>query len=336
MKPHHLVVFGSDWDVYQYAFRDFIDNPAIDYIPTFRPKGWKGMIQRVHFNPKLNRILPLPFKKAWTPDYLPAIPEGATPCFLILENWLRMESVTHLLPYLRSLYKDATIVCFMQDLLPSIKDLYTGEIISVDYLNEYCNLVVTYDEKEACEQGIAYFPTVFSPLELYSSEGEPTADLYFLGRDKGRLPMLAQICSEAAKRGLRCAFYLLEVPEEQRIEQEGLFYISKPMPYRENLKHVANSKCVVELLQPEARSATFRLWEAIMLNRKLLTVNPQIKELAFYSPEYVATFTNASDVPWDFLSSESAYKMDNPYKEAIRPAALLHFIEEKTGIRIEQ
>lgn len=336
MKPHHLIVFGSDWDVYQYAFRDFIDNPAIDYIPTFRPEGWKGLIQRLHFNPKLNKIFHFPFKDAWTPGYLPPIPEGATPCFLILENWLRAESATHLLPYLRKHYKEAHIICFMQDLLPSIKDFYTGTIISVDYLKEYCNLVVTYDEKEAKEQGIAYFPTVFSPLELYPSSDEPAVDLYFLGRDKGRLPMLAQICSEAAKRGLRCAFYLLEVPEEQRILQEGLFYISKPMPYLENLRHVANCQCVVELLQPEARSATFRLWEAIMLNRKLLTVNPQIKESAFYSPEYVATFTSANDVPWDFLTDGPAYKNDNPYRESIRPSALLHFIEEKLGIMIEQ
>ena len=115
MDKFRLVVFGDCWDVYQFAHRDWIEDPKIHYIPTFRPAGLLGQIQRLHFNPRLNRILSLPGKPRWNSCYLRNI-SGKNLCFLITEHWLRMESAIHLLPYLRCRYPSSRRVLFTQDI----------------------------------------------------------------------------------------------------------------------------------------------------------------------------------------------------------------------------
>ena len=57
MDKYKLVIFGDTWDVYQTAYQELIENPKVVYIPTFRPRGFKGLLQRIQFNPKLNAVI---------------------------------------------------------------------------------------------------------------------------------------------------------------------------------------------------------------------------------------------------------------------------------------
>ena len=337
MDKFKLVLFGSDWDVYQTAFKDLIDNPRITYIPTFRPEGWLGMLQRIQFNPRLNSIANIPGKHLWNPYYLREI-HAQKICFLILENWLRLECGIKLLPYLRRTYPDARIVCFMQDLADTIVDHYSHRPVNLEYVRKYADLLISYDTADAQKHRMQYHPTVFSPVNLLGDAPlPPPCDLYFLGRDKGRLHLLVKICEEARQRGLNAKFILLGVPQKQRIECDGIIYQDRPVPYMENLRNVASSNCVVEMLQQGAHSPTYRTWEAIALNKKLLTTNGSIRQSAIYDDQYISIFQDIEDVNWSFITRKCpVYDGQNPYLETIKPASLITFIEEQLTIQIDK
>ena len=337
MDRFKLVVFGSDWDVYQVAFRNLIDNARIHYIPTFRPKGLLGVLQRIQFNPKLNNIVSMPFKELWNSYYINKVDKGQSLCFLILENWLRLEYGTKLLPYLRSHYPDAKIVCFTQDLIETIIDQYRNTPIDVDYVKSYVDLFVSYDRADAKKYGIEYHPTVYSQVKLTRGADRERCDLFFLGRDKGRLPMLVSICDEARRRNLTCKFILLEVPRARQIMCEGITYVDKPISYQDNLKYCLESKCVVELLQHQADSPTFRTWETIALNRRLLTNNSSLKKTNVYDERYISVFHDVNDIDWNFVTSGNPFSATgNPYQETIMPERLVEYIEQKLNIEIER
>lgn len=336
MDKFKLVVFGSDWDVYLAAFKDLIVNPQIAYIPTYRPTGGLGMLQRIQFNPKLNNILNIPCKHLWNSYYLRGMHAKKT-CFLILENWLRLESGIRLLPYLRNTYPDSKIVCFVQDLAETIIDQYAHQPIDVEYIRQYADLLISYDAIDAQKHGMQHHPTVFSPVNLDKATLPDTCDIYFLGRDKKRLDLLIEISKEAKRRGIKAKFILLEVPQKQRIKCDGIVYQDHPVSYMENLKNVAASKCVVEMLQQQADSPTFRTWEAIALNRKLLTNNESIQHSRVYDKRYISLFHDITDIDWNFIKNESPFgNAQNPYQESIRPAALIKFIEEQLKIQIHR
>ena len=337
MNKFRLVVFGSDWDVYQTAFRDFAENPRITYIPTCRPAGGLGLLQRVQFNPKLNHLVNIPYKHLWNPYYLRDIQNTQQLCFLVLENWLRLECGIRLLPYLRNTYPDARIVCFMQDLADTIIDHYSHRPVDLEYVRKYADLLVSYDAADAKKHGMHYHPTVFSPVDLGNTPLPSPCDLYFLGRDKGRLHLLVEICKEAQRKGIKAKFILMEVPPRQRIECDGITYQDQPVPYMENLRNVTASKCVIEMLQPGADSPTFRTWEAIALNKKLLTTNSSIQQYDIYDKQYISVFHNIADINWLFIEDKwLIYESENPYLQTIRPASLIKYIEKQLNILIDR
>lgn len=337
MMGHRLIVLGYDWDVYNYAFRDLIDNDKVTYLHTFRPDGLCGVLHRLQFNPKLNRVLPLPFKTMWNPCYLRMLGRDDEAVILVQEHWLRWESATHLLPYIRRNNPKARVVCFIQDLIERTCDIYTGKPLDVDYLKRYSDLVVTYDAGEAERYGISYHPTVYSPVPQKSECKVEDCDVFFLGRDKGRLGLLMDICQKFSSMGLKCQFYVLGTEKENQVAVPGITYLESPMTYEENIQHVAHCSCVLELLQSKASSATFRMWEAIALNKKLLTNNTSVCSSEFYDAAYVSLFTNIEDIDWAFVKKDEASPFAvNPYAEQIRPDALLKFIEKKLDVEIER
>ena len=332
MDKYKLVILGNDWDVYITSYKDLINNQQVIHIPTFRPQGLLGLLQRIHLNPKLNRIIPIPRKSYWISYILRDIKTDEQVCFLITERWLLLESGLQLFPYIRQHYKNAKMVCFFQDIIATFIDLYTLNPIDIDTIKEQCDLVISYDKKDAEKHQIAYHPTIFSPLKIQSAITK--YDLYFLGRDKGRMSMLVKLCEEAQKRGLRCKFDLIEIPRQQRISQEGISYPDGNIPYEENLRNSAESRCIIEVLQKEAASPTLRTWEAIALNRKLLTNNSSIKDTEIYDNRYISVFHDESDVDWDFISSGSPFRDKNPFLDTIRPESLVRFIENELKISI--
>ncbi len=333
MNTFRLIIFGDDWDVYQFAYKELIDNPHVVYIPTFRPKGFLGLIQRIQFNPRLNRFIRLPFKSLWNGYYLRNVHEEYL-CFLVFENWLRLESEINLLPFLKGHYKKAKVVCFTQDLIDRIKDHYTRESIDVEHIKQYSDLCISYDVSDANKYAFDYHPTVFSSIKLGKKSDSFAVDLYFLGRDKGRLPMLIDISREAKQRGLKCRFILIDVPKNKRIQSEGIIYVDGNISYSENLYNSANCHCIVEMLQMQALSPTFRVWEAITFNKKLLTNNDNIRHSEFYDEKYVSVFHSCKDIDWDFVKHEQQDWV-NPYKKLITPDCLVRFIEEKLNIMID-
>ncbi len=335
MDRFKFVVFGDHWDVCQFAHRDWIKDPKICYIPTYRPAGLLGQINRLHFNPRLNRILPLPLRPSWNAYYLRGIKDKNL-CFLVTEHWLRVESSIQLLPYLRHHYPHSRIICFTQDMVDTIRDHYTRRPINLEYMRRYADLLISYDESDAKLHKMLYHPTVYSPIDMVMTDEQPIYDLYFLGRDKGRLIQLVDICHAAQKRGLRCHFILIEVPKAEQIPCDGITYLDVQLSYAENLRLCAQSRCIVEMLQHDASSATFRTWETIMLNRKLLTNSHAIRNSEVYDPCYISEFNSTEDIDWQFVQEDCDFPDGrNPFQQRIRPLSLINFIEKHLNIQIE-
>lgn len=335
MDKYKLVIFGDTWDVYQTAYQELIDNPKVVYIPTFRPKGFKGLLQRIQFNPKLNKVIKIPGKQRWNPYYLRQVKEEKV-CFLVMNHWLRMESGIQLLPFLRSHYPESRIVCFTQDLTETIIDHYTHRPFDVQHVKKYVDLFISYDPNDAQKYQVEYHPTVFSSVPMAGTEGTDGYDLYFLGRDKGRMHTLVAIAQEAKRRGLKCKFIMLQVPDTKKVECDGMVYVDAPLSYKENLRNGMQSKCIIEMLQKKASGPTFRTWEAISLNKKLLTDNASIRDTEWYDERYISVFYDETDIDWNFIASERAFPQGNPYQDRIRPESLVRFIEDKLNIQIDR
>lgn len=330
---YKLLILGHSWELYKIAYNDIISKNVI-YIDGFFPKNiFLKILYKVHLTPKLNRFVKLPFKIYWNNLFFRGIKKDERFVVLVFQYWLSVDGTIKTLDYLRR-YKNCKIIGFFQDITSSFKDLYTGQPININYYKDKFDLIISYDKKEAQKYGFLYHPTVFSHKDI-SRNNKPFCDVFFIGKYKGRLSLLIDIYRKLTASGLNCHFIVLNVPKEKQLIPDCIHYTSQSIAYEEVLEYVSNAKCLLEILQPGAVGYTYRTWEAISYNKRLLTNNLSLKNSHFYDEKYISIFSEANDIDLGFFKSLNIPPFNiNPYTNEISPINLIRFIEKKMGINI--
>lgn len=330
-NQYKLVILGADWDLYQCAYNDLLTDSVV-YKSGFRPKLEPySTLFRLHNSPKVNAIIPLPFKYVWNRYLLKGVKRDECVVFLIFPIWLAVESNLNLLNYIRSHFRNVKLVLFLQDIVSSMG--YLGVNIC-DYFHNF-DLVISYDRRDSIKYGIEYHNTIFSKININFYK-EKASDVFFIGTDKGRLSLIVETYIKLTSFGLNCKFILLNVPEEQRILKGEIEYIDHLLSYKETLKYVVGTKCLLEIMQPGAVGITYRTLEAIAYGKKLLTNNKSIVDTGLYSPDYAYIFSTIEGID----KKELGKLFSNPFigdelKDDIRPKSLVRFIERKLNILID-
>lgn len=326
---YNYIILGSEWDLYRHSYSDIISLPNVQYIagPNRKPNSLMGYIYRFHFNSTINNVLNLPFKKIWNNYYFENIfKTDDNLCFLVFTNWLTLN--IDILQHLRKKYPNAKIVWMCQDLVSTQHLLFTNELFNAKYFISQCDLAISFDPGDCEKYGFVYHSLVFS-----SENDNPNCsvhnDVYFLGKAKNRLLDIIQIYDKCQELGLVCDFNIVGADNYiDSLYRPGIHYISG-MTYEENLQHVKQTKCLLEIMQKGGRGFTQRVCEAICYDKLLITDNAEIANTLFYNPNYISII-NGDNLDKEFVKTISSKKhIDYHFKDQISPANLLSFIESR-------
>lgn len=316
---YNYIIFQTPSDYYNISYSDLYSRKDVIYKDKFLPKSLKivEFLYRVHHSKKINSFLSLPFKNIWFSSYFKNSFCNNLPfCFIFNARWMQYPCYKEYVSYLRKLYNNAKFVCFYQDLV----DTHIGaEPVTISNL---FHLILSYDKGDAEKYNLIYHPTVFSNYRIDNDESIPESDVYFIGQAKDRFELIKDIFYSLTEKGILCDFYLSGVTAQKQINEKGLNYIDK-MSYIQNLKHVFRTKCILEIIQGNARGSTIRAWESIMYDKKLLTNNISVVNDFYYDVNYIRLWNDKfTDI--DFIKQNNAYL--NPFKDKISPNQLLNFI----------
>lgn len=328
---YKLVILGADWDLYKCAYNDIISDTTI-YIPGFLPteEPYKTLF-KFHNTPKINSIIKLPFKSIWNYYYFRDLHPHENLIFVLFSPWLSIDPSIHLLDFIRKHFKNSKLILFLQDIVAA--QGYLGVNIE-EYFPKF-DMVISYDRQDADKYNLGFHNTVFSKIKFENNSSEES-DVFFIGQNKGRLPLLNELYNKLTSVGLKCKFILIDVPEEERLGIGNIEYIDKKVPYKDILSYVENTKCLLEILQPGAVGITYRTLEAIAYDKKLLTNNNSISDTGLYDPKNVIIFSSALDIDNDVAQNiRTQSTFENKYKEEISPKSLVKFIEQKLNIKID-
>ena len=222
--------------------------------------------------------------------------------------------------YMRKKYPDAKFVCYYQD-LAALPHMY-----NVDEVRSLFDLMLSFDLNDCTQYGLTYYPLVYSSVPKAELQSDlPESDVYFAGKAKNRLPEILSVYKKLRDAGLKCDFHIAEVaPHDQKYR--GEIDYSEYVPYRENLKHVYKTKCLLEIMQQRGSGYTLRVCEAIALGRKLLSNNQNLITAPFYRPEHISVFREMGDLDIGFIDSGPT-EVTYHYLEQLSPINLLGFIE---------
>lgn len=283
------VILGKDGDLYRFSFQEIVNNGGVYISDFFKSKNkFVSFIAKIHLSNKISKYINIPFKSFWLRKTFSKIPYDKDElCFIIFGDWIRIENSIYVTSILRKMFPGCKLVWFLLDLVKTIKPMYSTEPIDVFKFKSRFDLIVSYDRRDVEKYGLLYHPTVLSKIPLTGVENSPSYDVFFLAAYKGRLDKLIKICKILSGNGLKCGFFVYKVPKNRRVQVDGICYIDNPISYKDNIRMVSKSKCLLELIQTDSVGYTYRTSEALLYSKILITDNNAIKTAPFYDAQNI-------------------------------------------------
>lgn len=270
-------------------------------------------ICKIHNSDKINGKVQLPLRQIWKKvDKLDKMADGGEKCFVFTDTSIRNVTVRTLESIKR---KENKIAVFFLNPLSSLNDVsYALKLVKgnmIDY-------VYTIDQDDANKYGYKYCNCCYSKVEL--KKEKESIDVLYVGQNKGRLKTILTFAR--ALENYNCKFYITGVRKKDQNPMKNVIY-NKKLRYEEILKLVSKSKCILECVQDGQSGFTFRFYEAICYDKKLITNNPFVKQTDYYKDGFMLlTDHNCSDI-YKFIENEK--KTQYNYLNEFSP---IHFIEE--------
>jgi 1,5-rhamnosyltransferase len=299
----NFVFFSNPYFGYDYAFSDIMALKNVITITRFPPSGKKivRLLYKIHHTPRINKFIRLPLKSLWFKIYLNfSVSSEGYLCFIINELWTERTE----LEYLKRKYPNGRFVLHIFDIAPAENKLIEYGKIYKDFFD----LVIDYDERQAIKFNLDYFPSVHSYFGLNSAIFNfkkycPVKhNVYFCGRSINRLDKLLAIFEYLRSHGISCDFHITDVWPHEMKYRENIVY-NKNLTYVEHMNHLVNSDCILYIHQDDADSYEWRIINAIMYNKKIITNVKALRNTPFFNPDHIAIIQEPEDLSIEFLAN---------------------------------
>jgi hypothetical protein len=129
------------------------------------------------------------------------------------------------------------------------------------------------------------------------------SDVFFVGRAKNRLESILRVYERLTGLGLRCEFHILDV-DEGDMRYTGDIKYNTWMPYRETLRRMLRSRCLLEILQAPGDGPTLRMVEAVVYNKKIITNDAAAPTNTYYDGRFMRVFSAPEEVDAGFIRDD--------------------------------
>lgn len=325
ISSFNFVVYSSQQDYFRVIFSDIIKLNNVDYIehPITKYYGFfvKCLYNLHHWVP-INRIINLPFKSYWTCLYFKnSFNDNKPICFIFLMEWIIKDNESFF-KRLKCEYPTCKMIVYFEDIIAS-----RNNRLDLDLIDKYFDLAISYDKTDAKFYGFDYYPTFYSKIVLPNDKRLIKTDASFIGAAKDRYNLIINLFKLLKQNNIKTYFAIGRYPK-YIVKEKGVNYISYTIPYKKYLEFIANTNCIIEILQNGTTGYTLRTWEALVFNKKLLTNNPAIKTATFYNNKQFLYFNKIEEIDLTFITGKEVIE-DSAYSEQLSPIFFLDYIVNK-------
>ena len=272
------------------------------YMPKFIKKLWL-----VFYIKYLKRLI---YKRKW---------ENRKICFLLDGDFFQFEQLGFNAS-LRKYFCNCKIVYFFSDLIKT-----NEQYDKLLQARSKYDLIYSFDYSDAQKYNLKFHNIPYSDLSGMFENVEQKYDISFVGKAKDRLEEIIYAYKVLKKQELKLGFFITDVPKEKQILADEINYCNF-IPYKDYLRIVAESKCILEIMQKGGTGSTVRVGEAISFEKLLISNNKMLLQNSFYDSKYMKVYENLEEINVkEFIDSNQDVHYKN--KNKIYPSSFLKQID---------
>lgn len=159
---------------------------------------------------------------------------------------------------------------------------------------------------------------IFYPIEYAQPYSEQyNNQLFFLGADKNRAPLIKSLKDLLTQSGLVCDIRVLSKVSNNYSNEFADILTNHSLTYEEYLKELKHCGILLDIIQTGQQALTMRVLESIFLSKKLITNNRDIKNYDFYHPNNILILPESPDTSLVPLIKEFRAKPFKAYNQEI-------------------
>lgn len=147
--------------------------------------------------------------------------------------------------------------------------------------------IVSFDKKDCMKYGFIYNGQVAPYIQTDNIVSINKYDVFFGGKDKGRLEILKKIAKDLENLNMTYCFWVVPDKDKTYDSESKQFLKYSFLEYEELIKREKNSKCILEIVQDGQGGITWRALEALFYKKKLITNFSSIVEYDFYNKKNI-------------------------------------------------
>ncbi|QTE72670.1 DUF616 domain-containing protein [Clostridiales bacterium FE2011] len=311
---------------YHTMFSDCLRDGSIQYMPLQR-RSFIMLLLRIGTHQKLPPIIRKLFLSAFSCITMKKLENEVRKmdhpelplCFMLSRRYIAPLRY-NLYQKIRRCFPDSSVILYLTDLLCLEDDRE-----EIPHSGKFADLICSFDQNDASRYNLFFHNVPMSNLTVLSEDITPTVDICFVGKGKNRQQKMLELCHYLTARGLKCAVWLTDVPEEEQVKDPSIHYCGW-MSYEDYLKKEASSRIILEIVQDRSSGNTLRVNEAIMMGRKLLSDNPALLSNPAYDSRNMMVFEKPEDISDEFLFS-AALPYTEEQQQALSPSVFLKEME---------
>ncbi len=273
---------------------------------------------------KLNKYAYIPFRrlvyKFLLQKFFKIDKKAQKLCVILSSPWYNRELVN----YLKKGFPTCSINIQFIDTVD--KNIENNRLLTIDSLRTEFDNVLVYSPDDAANYEFTFCPAGYSAVDCSLLRQYNHVNLCFIGAAKNRLGDIRAIYKKMTSAGVSCFFYVTGVPASERRE-DGIIYADKNMPFIEYLSRENSADCLLEILQDNSTGRTYRLMEAIIYNKKLITNCPEILTTKFYNQESILYFKDINTIDPHFVKNKVSVNYN--YNGEFSPVRIIDVLNRK-------
>ena len=159
--------------------------------------------------------------------------------------------------------------------------------------------IKTYNFKEANN---------YNYLEKHPIENNVKYDAIYIGSLDERVPKLIELAKDLEKKNLNYLFLVIgkkKKTDALQLENKNLITFSDTrLNQSELLTYYKQAKIIVDFIRPNQTGLSFRFFEALGLQKKVITNNSAVASYDFYNPKNIFILDTKMDVSLDFINQD--------------------------------
>lgn len=135
-------------------------------------------------------------------------------------------------------------------------------------------------------------------------------------KDKNRNIIISKIADQFDKNGFEGKYEFVIVDKKNKQLNKNLNFVAKNIPYNQVLSKIENTEIMIDIVRKNQTGLSFRVFEALAYQKKLIITNPSIKKYAFYNPNNILVIDEDNpQIPISFLNTKYEPIDDSIYEQ---------------------